>query len=112
MPLRRQSLGTVDGGTVQRAARWLKHGDLSVDLHAYRVRRANRLLSMGPTEFRLLCYFLRNPEKVHTREELVAALWQGGGAIDLRTVDVHVARLRRALTRHGDADPIRTRMSA
>ncbi len=88
--------------------RYLQFEDLIVDLQAYRVGRGGRAIDLGPMEYRMLCFFLCHPSKVFTREELIAGVWPTGTTIDVRTVDVHIARLRRALTRHGHADPIRT----
>lgn len=86
----------------------LTFGDVAVDLAAFRVTRGGRTVGMGPLEYRLLCFFLRHPRRVFSREDIIAAVWPPGTEIDYRTVDAHVARLRRALTRHGHADPIRT----
>lgn len=89
-------------------ARKLSFDDLLIDLDAYRVSRAGRLIELGPIEYRLLCFFLRNPTRVFTREELIEAVWSTDRTIDVRTVDVQIGRLRRLLTRRGQVDPIRT----
>mgnify|MGYP001051946572 CR=1 FL=1 len=86
----------------------LRFKDLLVDLDAYRVSRAGRMIELGPTEYRLLCFFLRHPSKVFTRENLIESVWPADASIDVRTVDVHIGRLRRSLRRHGQADLIRT----
>ncbi len=88
--------------------RYLQFEDLIVDLHAYRVVRDNQTIDLGPIEYRMLCFFLRHTSKVFTREELIDGVWPAGTTIDVRTIDVHIARLRQSLTRYGHADPIRT----
>ncbi len=87
---------------------YLRFDDLTVDLHAYRVSRSGGVIDLGPMEYRMLCFFLRHPSKVFTRQELIDGVWPAGATVDVRTVDVHIARLRRSLTRYGHADPIRT----
>ncbi|MEX1035527.1 MAG: winged helix-turn-helix domain-containing protein [Sneathiella sp.] len=87
---------------------YLRFDNLVIDLQAYRVGRDGRIIELGPVEYRMLCFFLRHPSKVFTREELIDGVWPTGTEIDMRTVDVHIARLRRSLTRYGHADPIRT----
>jgi two-component system phosphate regulon response regulator PhoB len=94
--------------TVPDRLLYLKFDDLLVDLIAHRASRAGRVIELGPTEYRFLCFFLRHPSKVFTREELIHAVWPPKNVIDRRTVDVHIARLRRALNRHRRVDPIRT----
>lgn len=63
---------------------------------------------MGPTEFRLLSFFIENTGRVLSRQQLLDGVWGRDAFIDGRTVDVHVGRLRKALIRGNDADPIRT----
>lgn len=89
-------------------ARYLRFEDLVVDLSAYRVRLNAQEIELGPIEYRLLCFFLRHPSKALTREEMIEAVWPKGTTIDVRTVDVHIARMRRSLTQYGHSDPIRT----
>jgi two-component system phosphate regulon response regulator PhoB len=67
---------------------------------------------LGPTEFRLLRFLLERPGRVYSREQLLDAVWGSGVYVDARTVDVHIGRLRKALTEPGEADPIRTVRSA
>ena len=90
----------------------LTHGDIVLDRAAHRVRRGDREVKLGPTEFRLLDYFLQHPGRVFTRERLLDAVWGAGVYVDLRTVDVHVGRLRKALNQGGEDDAIRTVRSA
>jgi two-component system phosphate regulon response regulator PhoB len=90
----------------------LTHGDIVLDRAAHRVRRGDREVKLGPTEFRLLDYFLQHPGRVFSRERLLDAVWGAGVYVDLRTVDVHVGRLRKALNHGGEGDAIRTVRSA
>ena len=90
----------------------LAFADLELDTAAHRVRRGGELLQLGPTEFRLLRYFMEKPRRVHSRAQLIDAVWGMDKDIDERTVDVHIRRLRLALERPGSADPIRTVRSA
>lgn len=82
--------------------------DLEMDLTAYVVRRNGRPIHLGPTEFRLLLHFMRNPRRVHSRSELQTAAWPREVYLGARTVDVHVGRLRYALKSVGGSDLIRT----
>jgi two-component system, OmpR family, phosphate regulon response regulator PhoB len=94
------------------AAERLSYGDIEMDVGAHRVRRSGRPVTLGPTEFRLLKHFLENPGRVFSRERLLDSVWPHDSDIDLRTVDVHVRRLRRALNDGGRPDMIRTVRSA
>lgn len=87
-------------------------GDLTID-HAKRlVMRGERAVHLGPTEFRLLQYLMEKPGDVLSREELLKLVWGGSIHVELRTVDVHIRRLRRALNEGGEPDMIRTVRSA
>ncbi|MGQ0676436.1 MAG: winged helix-turn-helix domain-containing protein, partial [Rhodospirillales bacterium] len=90
----------------------LSHGGVSMELAAHRVRRNDRDVHLGPTEFRLLRHFLEHPGRVFSREQLLDAVWGRDVEVELRTVDVHIRRLRQALNAAGDADAIRTVRSA
>jgi two-component system phosphate regulon response regulator PhoB len=79
-----------------------------MDLAAHRVRRAGRPIHLGPTEFRLLRHFLRQPRRVFSREQLLDAVWGHDVYVEARTVDVHIRRLRKALNEGGGADILRT----
>ena len=94
------------------AAEQLGYEDVEMDVAAHRVRRAVKPVSLGPTEFRLLKHFLENPGRVFSRERLLDSVWSHDPDIDLRTVDVHVRRLRKALNDGGCRDIIRTVRSA
>ncbi len=91
-----------------RIADVLKAGDITLDRAAHRVTRREREVRMGPTEFRLLSFFIENTGRVLSRQQLLDGVWGRDAFIDGRTVDVHVGRLRKALVRGNDRDPIRT----
>jgi two-component system phosphate regulon response regulator PhoB len=91
-----------------QAASLLAAGDIELNRETRRVRRAGRELHLGPTEFKLLEFLMRSPGRVYSREQLLDGVWGREVYIDERTVDVHVGRLRKALNRPRDADPIRT----
>jgi two-component system phosphate regulon response regulator PhoB len=87
-------------------------GNLELDTSAHKARRAGKLLEMGPTEMRLLKHFLENPGRVFSRGQLQDAVWGMHTEIELRTVDVHIRRLRKAINPNGMQDMIRTVRSA
>ncbi len=82
--------------------------DLTMDLTAHRVVRGERQVHLGPTEYRLLQYFLQHPRCVFSREELLSAVWGPDIYVEPRTVDVHIRRLRKALNGDSGQDIIRT----
>jgi two-component system phosphate regulon response regulator PhoB len=86
----------------------LKAGDLELDRTSHRVRRSGREVHLGPTEYRLLEYLMRHPGRVYSREQLLDGVWGNEVYVDERTVDVHVGRLRKAINRGRNPDPIRT----
>lgn len=86
----------------------LEFADLAMDLAAHRVQRNGRGVHLGPTEFRLLEFFMQNPTRVFTREELLNAVWGRDIHVEPRTVDVHIRRLRKAINAPGETDIIRT----
>lgn len=86
----------------------LEYADISLDLAAHRVQRNGRPVHLGPTEYRLLEFFLQHPTRVFTREELLNAVWGPDIHVEPRTVDVHIRRLRKAINGAGEADIIRT----
>lgn len=86
----------------------LRIGDLELDPVTHIVRRDGEILHLGPTEFRLLRHFMERPRRVHSRDQLINAVWGMHSEIDERTVDVHVKRLRSSINRPGDKDLIRT----
>jgi two-component system phosphate regulon response regulator PhoB len=94
------------------AGETLHYSDLEMDVAAHKVRRNGRGVALGPTEFRLLRHFLEHPSRVFSREQLLDSVWAHDSDIELRTVDVHVRRLRKALNDGGRPDIIRTVRSA
>lgn len=85
----------------------LEYEDIRLDSETHRVTRAETELKLGPTEFRLLSTFMEKPGRVWSREQLLDRVWGRDIYVDTRTVDVHIGRLRKILTAHGD-DPVRT----
>lgn len=92
----------------ERIASTLRAGDIELDRERCRVLRARREVALSPTEFRLLEFFIERPGRVFSREQLLDAVWGREIYIDERTVDANVRRLRKALVRQGEPDPIRT----
>ena len=90
----------------------IRHGDITLDRVAHRVKRADREVHLGPTEFRLLDHLMQNPRRVFSREQLLDTVWGADIYVEARTVDVHVGRLRKALMAGGEPDPVRTVRSA
>jgi two-component system phosphate regulon response regulator PhoB len=92
----------------ERVATRLAVGDLELDRDAHRVYRAGREIHLGPTEYRLLEYLMEKPGRVFSPSQLLDAVWGLSAEIDERTVDVHVGRLRKTISRGRERDPIRT----
>jgi two-component system phosphate regulon response regulator PhoB len=82
--------------------------DITMDLATHRVQRNGRPIHLGPTEFRLLEFFLQHPRRVFSREELLDAVWGRDIHVEPRTVDVHIRRLRKAINGQGELDIVRT----
>jgi two-component system, OmpR family, phosphate regulon response regulator PhoB len=87
-------------------------GDIEMDRAAHRVRRVGKEVHLGPTEYKLLDHLIQHPGRVFSREQLLDAVWGSDVYVEVRTVDVHVGRLRKALSIEGTQDPIRTVRSA
>lgn len=94
------------------AGETLRFADVEMDTVAHRVRRGGDTIALGPTEYRLLKHFLEYPGHVFSRERLLDAVWGHDSDIEIRTVDVHIRRLRKALNEDGQRDIIRTVRSA
>lgn len=90
----------------------LTFADVALDLTAHRVHRNGCEIHLGPTEFRLLRYLMEHPGRVFSREQLLDAVWGSDVYVELRTVDVHIRRLRKALNSDGGPDIVRTVRSA
>ena len=86
----RRRVPEASGGTV-------KMGELVLDSDTHRVSHGDKPLKVGPTEFKLLHYLMRHPERVHSRGALLDKVWGDHVYIEERTVDVHVKRLRESL---------------
>lgn len=86
----------------------LTYDDIRLDSETYRVYRGDKVLKLGPTEFRLLTTFMEKPGRVWSREQLLDRVWGRDIYVDTRTVDVHIGRLRKALCAFGGDDPLRT----
>lgn len=86
----------------------LSYGDITLDAETHRVIRAGADVKLGPTEFRLLATFMEKPGRVWSRDQLLDRVWGRDVYVDTRTVDVHVGRLRKALSGVGGDDPVRT----
>jgi two-component system phosphate regulon response regulator PhoB len=90
----RRRVPEASGGVV-------KMGDLQLDADTHRVSLSDKPLKVGPTEFKLLHYLMRHPERVHSRGSLLDKVWGDHVYIEERTVDVHVKRLRESLGEAG-----------
>ncbi|MBV9734302.1 MAG: phosphate regulon transcriptional regulator PhoB [Acidisphaera sp.] len=86
----------------------LEFHDIAMDLAAHRVQRNARAVHLGPTEFRLLEFFMQHPRRVFSREELLDGVWGPDIHVEPRTVDVHIRRLRKAINGPGELDIVRT----
>ena len=94
--------------TPDMGAETLAYEDLEMDLVSHKVNRGGRSVHLGPTEYRLLRVLMENPGRVYSREQLLDKAWGQNIYVEIRTVDVHVRRLRRAINIDGKPDLIRT----
>ena len=92
----------------ERSERPLEVEGLVLDPIGHRVSANGEVLAMGPTEFRLLHFFMAHPERVFSRSRLLDSVWGRNVYIEERTVDVHIRRLRKALAPHGHDRLIQT----
>ena len=90
----------------------ISYEDLVLDRIQRKVFRNKKLLDLGPTEYRMLDFFLKNPKRVYTREQLLKNVWPENINVEGRTVDVHIRRLRKAINLEGLKELIRTVRSA
>ncbi|WP_295681708.1 winged helix-turn-helix domain-containing protein, partial [uncultured Nevskia sp.] len=95
---------TMPGGEEERLA----IGGLQVDAASQRVTAKGEPVKLGPTEYRLLHFFISHPERVYTREQVLDRVWGQSVYVEERTVDVHIRRLRKALEPHGYDGMIQT----
>jgi two-component system phosphate regulon response regulator PhoB len=93
---------TVADGEVVQAGR------LKLDGASHQVSVDGAEIALGPTEYRLLEFFMHHPDRVYSRAQLLDRVWGGNVYVEERTVDVHIRRLRKALTPHGYDRLIRT----
>jgi two-component system phosphate regulon response regulator PhoB len=98
---RHEALPVVEGEV-------LAFQDLMLNVATHRVRRDGRLIHLGPTEFRLLQFLILHPRRMFSRAELLNAGWLRSPCVELRTVDVHISRLRKAICAPGERDLLRT----
>jgi len=91
-----------------RSGEVVTYADITIDTEQHKAYRDGTLLKLGPTEYRLLSVFMGRPGRVWSRDQLLERVWPHDLDIDLRTVDVHVGRLRKALKQPDKRDPIRT----
>ena len=94
--------------SVEKQGGELVFEDIRMDLGSHRVSRGKRMVHLGPTEFRLLQFLMEHPKQVFPRESLLKEVWGADIHVELRTVDVHVRRLRKALNHGTEKDFIRT----
>lgn len=94
------------------AGKELQYADIVLDAVAHKVTRGGKPVRLGPTEFRLLRHFMESPDRVFSREQLLDAVWGRDVYVEIRTVDVHIRRLRKVLNEGDQKDVIRTVRSA
>ena len=103
--LRRANLNSVIDNII-------KVGDITINLNEHKVYRDKNEIHLGPKEFRLLRFLSKNPNKVYSREQLLDNVWGHGIFVELRTVDTHIRRLRKAINTKDYPNIIRTVRSA
>ena len=86
----------------------LKYADIEMDLVAHKIIRNGRKIKLGPKEFKLLKNFLEQPQRVFSRDQLLDKIWGENIYVEPRTVDVHIRRLRKAITANNEINIIRT----
>ena len=86
----------------------LKYADIEMDLVAHKIIRNGRKIKLGPKEFKLLKNFLEQPQRVFSRDQLLDKIWGENVYVEPRTVDVHIRRLRKAITANNEINIIRT----
>ncbi|WP_440614404.1 phosphate regulon transcriptional regulator PhoB [Candidatus Pelagibacter sp. HIMB1748] len=86
----------------------LEYEDLSLDRIEKRVFRDQQEIKLGPTEFRLLEFFLTNPKRVYSRDQILENVWPNNVNVESRTIDVHIRRLRQSVNLKNKKELIRT----
>ena len=94
-------LGVVDADVVGQPVESLEAGGVTLDVASHRVTVDDQSVPLGPTEYRLLQFFMEHPERVYSRSQLLDRVWGGNVYVEERTVDVHIRRLRKALEPSG-----------
>jgi two-component system phosphate regulon response regulator PhoB len=94
------------GGTVTDER--IEVGGLALDKASHRVTSGERTVPLGPTEYRMLEFFMTHPERVYSREQLLDRIWGGNVYVEERTIDVHIRRLRKALEDFGQDGLVQT----
>ena len=97
----RRSAPANNAGTIEA-------GRLTLDTASHRVTAGDQTVALGPTEYRLLQFFMEHPERVYTRGQVLDRVWGGNVYVEERTVDVHIRRLRKALEPFGSDGLIQT----
>ena len=98
----------LDAGADDYMTKPIEIGKLSLDPKSQRVTAAGQLIDIGPTEYRLLAFFMSHPERAYTRTQLLDQVWGGNVYIEDRTIDVHIRRLRKLLQPYDCATLIQT----
>jgi two-component system, OmpR family, phosphate regulon response regulator PhoB len=88
---------STPGGAEER----IEFDGLALDQASHRVMAGDRTIALGPTEYRMLEFFMTHPERVYTRDQLLDRIWGGNVYVEERTIDVHIRRLRKALEDFG-----------
>jgi two-component system phosphate regulon response regulator PhoB len=86
----------------------VRAGSLTLDPDSHRIKSGASSLALGPTEFRLLHFFMTHQERVYSRAQLLDLVWGNNVYVEERTVDVHIRRLRKALSASGDDRMVQT----
>ena len=86
----------------------IEFDDLKLDRIEKRVFRDNNEIQLGPTEFRLLEFFLTNPKRVYSRDQILESVWPNNVNVESRTIDVHIRRLRQSINLKDKKELIRT----
>ncbi len=92
----------------EKFSKTIDYKDISIDLKSHKVFRSKAEIKLSPKEFDLLKHFLINPKQVFSREQLLDQLWGLDSDLEIRTVDVHIRRLRKAINLQGFSALIRT----
>ena len=90
----------------------LEYAGIEMDLSSRKIKRDDKTIHLGPTEFNILKFLMENPRRVFSREQLLDMVWGNDIYVEARTIDVHIRRLRKALNEDGKPNIIRTVRSA